>query len=801
MPKLSNDEIRALCENELWQAAGDSADLADERTVAMDMYLGEPLGDEVEGRSQFRTREVQETVEWAMPSLMRLFADAENICLFEPVGPEDEEAAKQETEVVNHVFWRQNRGFYNLYGFIKDALLQKTGILKVWWDDTPEEEREEYNALNDWELAQLFDDDSDQEILEYETNPDGTHKITILTKKNDGRLRIEPTPPEEFGLDRDARSIYPEDANFVYHRTRLTKSQLVEQGYSRKEVEWLPTANDTLTMERDARRNLSDEQDRDQSDHWSMERVWITECYIRVDRDDDGIAELLKVTLAGADSAYTTGSTVLDVEEVDRQPFVVWSPVLLTHKFYGLSLADLVSDLEVIKTTLTRQILDNTYLANNGRMAVNERVNLDDLMTSRPGGVVRTIGEEPPANSMTPIPQQPIPPQTFELLGVLDAARQKRVGVGEEVGALDTSALANINTGVAAIAYDAARSKVELMARICAEIGLRPLFLRIHELLRKNSGKQVSIRLSGGWHQVDPQQWRERADMVPAVGIGRVSRERRLVALSDVLEKQITAVQGGGLNVIVGPQHMYRAISDYTKELGLEESLYWMDPAEAQPQEPGPDYQMMALEIQNKVAEAQQAKVMADAQKAQIEAQMKQQQMQADREEAGIKLQIQQSEARIEELQMALDMASEDHKRRLNVEIETREQERKDAEVRLKAAQANSSQQLDLYKAMLQAGTALTKEQMSMMGDAGVQGLAGPIAESENRLAEMLTSKVEALQQQVSGTAGELSAALIELREAQSAPKRIERDENGRIAAVDGRPVTRDSNGRLVGIG
>jgi hypothetical protein len=289
--------------------------------------------------------------------------------------------------------------------------------------------------------------------------------------------------------------------------------------------------------------------------------------------------------------------------------------------------------------------------------------------------------------------------------------------------------------------------------------------------------------------------------MVPAVGIGRVSRERRLVALSDVLEKQITAVQGGGLNVIVGPQHMYRAISDYTKELGLEESLYWMDPAEAQPQEPGPDYQMMALEIQNKVAEAQQAKVMADAQKAQIEAQMKQQQMQADREEAGIKLQIQQSEARIEELQMALDMASEDHKRRLNVEIETREQERKDAEVRLKAAQANSSQQLDLYKAMLQAGTALTKEQMSMMGDAGVQGLAGPIAESENRLAEMLTSKVEALQQQVSGTAGELSAALIELREAQSAPKRIERDENGRIAAVDGRPVTRDSNGRLVGIG
>jgi hypothetical protein len=548
-----------------------SADLSEERARAMDYYLGEKLGNEVEGRSQVRTREVLDTVEWVLPSLIRIFADAENICAFEPIGPEDEEAAKQETDAVEHVFWRENAGFNNLYAFLKDGLLSKNGILKVWWDETPDEEREEYEGINEWELAQLLQDQgAETEVLDSSVNEDGTFNVTILARKANGKICIEPCPPEEFGISRDARSIYPEDAPFSFHRTRRTKAELVAEGYDVDTVKGLPSnTTDVLTQERLSRRYLADErEDYDYGDHWSLERVWVTECYLRIDRDDDGVAELLCVKLAGQDSNYATGSTLLEVYEVDRVPFVVWAPIMRTHTFYGLSMADLVMDLQEISTSLTRQMLDSTYLANNGRTAVNDRVNLDDLLTSRPGGIVRVEGADPPSNSVMPIPQQPVPAQSFEMLERLDEMRQKRTGVGDEVAALDNDSLAKINTGVAALAYDASRSKIELIGRIAAEVGLRPLFLRIHELLRKKSeGKRIALRTRNGWVQTRPQEWRERTDMTVQVGIGRVSRERRLIALNEVITKQAEAVQAGALGVILTPDNLYRSFSDYVREL------------------------------------------------------------------------------------------------------------------------------------------------------------------------------------------------------------------------------------------
>jgi hypothetical protein len=390
--RLTDDELRTLCEQEIVGASEYGADLAEERASAMDAYNGELMGNEVEDRSQVVTREVLDTVEWVLPSLVRTFADAENICLFEPVGPEDEQAAQQETDAVEHIFWRQNDALVNLVSFIKDGLLQKNGILKVWWDDTPGEAKEQYHGINDWELASLLQDaDADTEVLEHEMLEDGTHDLTIMVKKSNGSIKIRPCPPEEFGISRTATSIIIDEAPFVFHRTLVTKAELVDMGYELKMVQELPSdEGSTLGRERLARRYLSDEQSQYESgNHWSLETLWMTECYIRVDRNGDGKALLHKVTLAGQENDYSTGSVLLDAREVDRQPFVTWTPVLRSHAFYGMSLADLVLDLQQIKTVLTRQIIDSTFLATNGRTAVNDNVNLDDLMTSRPGGIVR----------------------------------------------------------------------------------------------------------------------------------------------------------------------------------------------------------------------------------------------------------------------------------------------------------------------------------------------------------------------------------------------------------------------------
>ena len=813
---LSDNEIRALCDQQITTASGwYSGELADERADALDLYLGEPLGDEVEGRSSVRTREVLDTIESIMPGLMRIFADAENIVTFDPVSAEDEEAAQQESDVTKHVFWKssgkdipRNRGFHNLYSFIKDGLLSKVGVLKVWWDPTEKREREEYDGIDTWQLAELFNDESvDLEVLEYELNDDGSHHLVVMATRENGRICIEPCPPEEFGVDRDARSIFPEDSSFIYHRVRKTKAELIEAGFDRDDVMVLPTSDDVETEERLARRHLDDEQEFYRSgEHWSMHRVWISECYIRVDRDGDGLAELLKVTLAGAESGYSSGSKLLDIEEVDRVPFVTWSPVLLTHKFYGLSIADLVGELQIIKTTLVRRMLDNVYQSTDGGFAINELVNLEDMLTSRPNRIARVKGDAPPSNSIMPMVQPPIPPQAFDMLAYLDEMRQNRTGVGDEVAQLDVGALSNLNTGVAAMAFDMARSRLELMARICAEIGLQPLFHRIHELLRKHQEQAMTVKLRNQWVDVRPQSWRERYDMTVHVGLGVVSRERRLMALDDVMTKQATVVEGGGMGLLVRPEHMQKAVNDYTRELGIDEGKYWVPPGELPPPPPpSPDYQMATLQIQQGAVEAQMQRNAVDAMKIEAEERIKQTELAVRQAETESKARIEALKAEVTMMRSQMDHADKTGKAALEAQIAAREQERKDAEMMLKQQQESAKRETDVYRSLLASGTTITTEQMKLTG--GEQsGYVQELVEATTRAVAESLQAANAAQLAEANAAmesrvGEALAMLVEMQQARAAPTVFVRDDDGRVVSVGGRPVERDENGLVAGLG
>lgn len=808
--RLTDNELRALCEQELTSSAAFSADLADERSKAMDLYLGEPLGNEQEGRSQIRTREVQDTVEWVLASLMRIFADADNICQFEAVGPEDEDAARQESDAISHVFWKDCRGFTNLYAFIKDGLLSKNGVLKIWWDETPDEEREEYENLNEWELAQLTQDPSRQtEVLDWSVNEDGTYNVTVLARRSNGRICIEPCPPEEFGVSRDARSIYPEDAPFNWHRTRKTKGELVEMGFDLKTVQELPSTNtDSLSQERLARRYLSDEQeDFDHADHWTLERVWLTECYIRVDRDDDGVPELVKVVLAGQDSNYASGSHLLgEPEVVDRVPFVSWSPVMRTHTFHGLSVADLVTDIQLTSTALTRSILDNVYFSNNGRIGINERVNIDDVLTSRPNGAVRVEGNDPPQNSIFPFQTQPPPPQAFEMFQRLDEMRQRRTGVGDDVGALDTSSLAQVNTGVAALAYDASRSKIEMMARLCAEVGLRPAFLRIHELLRKHAeGKQIALRTRNNWVQVRPQEWRERTDMTVMVGVGQVSRERRLLALDKVLERQAGIIANGGLGTLLLPHQIHGALADEADNLGVEAAKYYQDPRQLPPKQPeGPSVEQQALMAQAQAqlgaAEAQKQRNQVEFYKAQSQERVAMAKFQAEARAQESKRQIEQLEWQQQSAHRQLEVASAIEKERISMEIKERDQQIEMAQARMKDQQEAAKRETEMLRAIIQSGTSLTQEQMRIAG-AAEGGAAGLFSDLQSQTAQMVQQAIAGVSEAVAREVGEVKAQLLEQREESRKPREIKRDANGLMIAIGDLPVERDGSGNVVRIG
>ena len=226
--KITEDELLGRIRNEITDALGYDDEISKQREMAMEYYYGQPFGNEVEGRSQFVDSTVQDTIEWIKPSLMRVFASGDEMVKFNPHGPEDVPMAKQATDYVNYVFTKDNPGWEILYSWFTDALLSKNGIVKVWWDEYDEEQREEYHNLDETALMSLISDDEVEVVEHTESEEDGQpyHDVVIKRKSYDGRIKIENVPPSEFLISREAKSI--QDSRFVCHRVKKTLSELRE---------------------------------------------------------------------------------------------------------------------------------------------------------------------------------------------------------------------------------------------------------------------------------------------------------------------------------------------------------------------------------------------------------------------------------------------------------------------------------------------------------------------------------------------------------------------------------------------
>lgn len=787
---LSDSEVLSIVSAEIDSASGfTSGELADDRSKAMDFYLGEPYGDETEGRSQYRSREVLETIQNLIPSLMRIFGEAENMVSFDAVGPEDVEQAKQETDRVSYCYWKENRGFYNTLTFVQDALLSKTGVLAVEVEEG-KEEREDYERLSVAEFMELEEDTSiERELIELQINDDDTIAAAFKTTPP-SKVKIDPVPPEELGVNRDARSPYAQDASFLYLRRRKTFSELVEEGFDPDTLRSIPDNDDVETEERLSRRNLTDEQDiLRHGYHESLRTYWITQCYIRLDRDGDDIAELLKVIVAAGAGESASGSTLLDIEEVDAIPVYTAPPSILTHKFNGLSIADCVMDIQRIVSTLTRQMLDNTYLANNARTHINDNVNRSDMLTKRPGGIVRHKGDTQPGANMSPEPVVPLSSDTYGLLEHFENVIKQRTGATDDIAGLDVGALSNLNTGVAAMALDRARMKVELIARILAEIGFKPLFKRVHELLQKTQDKREVIELRGKWVEVNPAEWRERKNITVQVGQGVPSRERKMMMMQDVWEKQQAIVQGGGLGQIINPTNIYNLMNDYTEAAGLDSERYFMNPEQAPPPAPPPpdpqaEIAQMLAQVEMAKAQNDKERNQIDLMKAQRDGQLAVMELQQKARETELERQIEAIRLDRERLKGEYDAAQGNAKIMLDRELKTRDQELKAAFAKLDDERKASGQQIDLYKAMLQHSATLSRDTLAQVG------VDIPDAPKGADMAGEMAAQLQELR--------EMNA---ELRSQIDAPKVIERDASGQAVRIGGKDIKRDANGLMVGIG
>ena len=683
--KVNSDDSRELV-NVISSYIDDSlgfiqTETSSQRQVALEYYLREPYGNEVEGRSQIVTGEVAEVVDGALPQVIKVFTSSAKAVEFEPVNEGDGALAEQITAYVNHIFYKDNNGFEIMHDWFKDGLLQKVGVVKAYWDDKKDVTKEKYEHLTEDELAMIMQDEEVEvveqeeveEIIEQEPQPmidpqtgqpvmdemgmpmmmevppivNVYYNIKCKRTKDFSKVKIENVAPEEFLIDKRATTI--EDASFVAQRSLVTRSDLIAMGYDKDVVETLSTG-DTLdfTPERVARFGAAGIAfNTNNSEDESMELVEYYECYVRTDLDEDGIAELHRVCYAD--------NKILMQEECDYIPFHSVCPIPIPHKFFGQSLADRATDLQLIKSTVTRQMLDNLYLTNNYRVgAVEGQVNLDDLLTSTAGGVIRIKNP----NALVPLTVQSSAGQSFPMLEYLDSIQAKRTGVSDAQQGLNPDILSNVTATAVSAMTSASQGKLELISRIFADTGVTSLFKGILQLICKYQNKERIIKVNNSFVPMNPREWSTEYNVTVNVGLGTGGKQEQLATMQMILQKQEEVIKGYGLNNPLVNLKQYRdTLAKFINMAGFkDDSAFLMEVSEEQ---------AMAMAKQAAEAPPQEdsntkaAAILAQVEKEKAEMQMqsKMAQLELEKQELELKVQKEMLELQQKQIQFEKEMA------------------------------------------------------------------------------------------------------------------------------------------------
>jgi hypothetical protein len=609
---MTDDELLQVVAEERQKSVGFDHDeeLRDARDKALNYSKGVmPDLPAMEGRSSAVSTDVADAIETIMPDLVEIFT-GEDVATFTPVGPEDEDAARQETDYVNHVVFEENDGFLLLMGFIKDALQSKIGVCKAWWEEY-EEPAEEFTGKSLEEAISAKAQYGDA-LIDAVQNEDGTVDFKIAPRKN-GRVCTELVAPEDFTVSRDTVKLGK--TPYCAHKSRPRAYELLERGLSADVVSKLP-AYGVEDDETDLARDTAGESDEVNSSQGDFRQVEIVEHYLRI---KGGYWRVL---------TDATDSMVLEKEKVRAVRFYAITPFPVTHRFYGLSVADKLLEIQRIKTALLRMLLDSGYFALNQRMAVSEAESnehtLNDLIVNEPNRPVRMAR----AGAVTPLGSGGLSFDAFGALEYMAVESEKRTGIVRNAQGLNPDTLHDTAKGAMALMAQAAK-RTRFIARIFAETGIKDLFLGVHGLLRENATAPAKARLRNKWVDVDFTKWGNRSDMTIEIGVGSGGQEQQLAALTQALEvMQGVVMQQGGLNgPLVTADNVYALLKKYFEQ-GLKfktAAPFIMDPAEAEPQEPQPDPAMLEAQAKQQEMQAklqlEQAKIDGQREIAQIKAQ------------------------------------------------------------------------------------------------------------------------------------------------------------------------------------
>ena len=678
---MNEDDFSAAVTMEIQQAASYIQEIVSpERQNALNAYLGNSLGNERDGRSKFISRDVLEAVLWILPQLLETFVASDDIVVASPVDGSNTDQAEQASALLNHIFYKDNAGFMVLYNWFHDALVMKNGFVKAYYEPNLTAKVEQYPSITLDSLLLMQSQDG-AEVIDYEflDLPEGTPepditsipqeqlsqylvRAKVVIKSDKGKICIENIPPEELLISREAKTI--PDARFVGHRIRKTASDLVEMGVPRDVIDELPTYNLMYNNEFGAEtliRNPDSTTDDPTTDK-ANRPICLVEGFLRIDYDGDGIAELRKVLIAGDTSGI---SKVLKNEEFagSRTPIFDLCFIPIPHRFFGNSIPDVTNDLQILRTTVIRNILDNFYLTNNPDLAIMAGAlkNPEVLATVTPG---RNFLVTAP-NAIMPVPQSTMSAAAFPLLEAIDTWKESRTGVSRYSQGLDPSAINKTASGISQI-LDASRQRVKLYARIAAETGVKELMEYIFECTLKYQYSPKVIQMKEEYITVNPREWKSQMAITLNVGLGTGNKEQNLAHLNSIMNIQQQMAQSGGAGLLVTPDNIYNAAIKVVENSGIKTpELYFSDPQGKQPPPAPPDpkvqaeQQKMEFEKQKFMLQNQQ-----DQQKQQMDMQQDQQkfmaQQQLEREKIMAEIELERekmlAEIEIKREQMHLEL-------------------------------------------------------------------------------------------------------------------------------------------------
>ena len=709
MAKMDDEDLLELLSAKEQSAANYvNGTLRAEREQSLREYYRQPYGTETEAWSTIVASDVSDTVEWILPALLKTFTSTDKAVSFEPTRQEDVDGAEQATDTVNYVFSKQNNGFLVLYTAFKDALTVKNAAV-MWRKETVETVSSvPFKNASEEMIAMLLQDAEDGEVTEATPapliNPQTQQpEMDLMTgqpmvgysgriKKTEKKtvIKVEAFSPEDLLVERDWASPILSDCPYVGRMMRVTMTDLMAMGLKATASEL--RASDTTEYSSDGTTRLFTKNQVDtvsytddgDSDDDAMAEGWLRIEFVLADRDGDGIAERLCV--------YRLKDKILKCEVTSHVPIATFSPILNTHRWDGMSMAEAVSDLQRLHTELLRQTLNNLYLTNNPRTKVltdanwSPLANIDDLLDSRPGGVIRQRDINAVTEQVTPFAAG----ASMPMLEYVKGMREDRTGVSRTSQGLNPDSLNNTATG-RQLDQSAAMQRIELIARIAAETLLKPIFQGILKLLTDGGMEKLAFRLRNEFVEYDPNEWRDSYDMTVNVGLGTGDTQQKAAQLMSIYQMQTAGMQFG----LATPKHLYHTSAKVIENAGFKDVDNFVQDPSKQPPQP----QQPPLPIQ-----IEQMKQQGDAQKFQVEMQSEIQKFQAETQ-MNMQLEQMKANAKLQEVQANLEL------QRSN---DMRDSEREQLKAQLDAQLEAQKIEFEKWKAELSAQTQIYIEQLKL---------------------------------------------------------------------------------------